>query len=164
MKGIDLILKLQREIRRNHQSRYDHRLHAVLLVMSGMSCMEAGRLLGDSPRALQYWVKRFEEEGLAGLKEKEKPGRPSRLPVELMTKLERIVQGKPSDYGFDGERWSAKFLSEYISRSYGVNLSLRQCQRLLSPNGPLARRLPIGAGMLAQYIMASFAFHLFCFC
>lgn len=52
-----VILVLQDEIRRSRESQYDHRLHAVLLVAQGMSWPEVGRLLGDSPRAVEYWVR-----------------------------------------------------------------------------------------------------------
>jgi len=56
-----IVLGLQDEIRRSEESRYDHRLHGVLLVAQGMSCPEVSRLLGDSPRTVEYWVGRFEE-------------------------------------------------------------------------------------------------------
>ena len=44
-----IILGLQDEIRRSQDSRYDHRLHGVLLVAQGMTCPEVARLLGDAP-------------------------------------------------------------------------------------------------------------------
>ena len=39
---------IQDEIRRNPEARYEHRLHAVLLVSQGMSCVHVARLMGDS--------------------------------------------------------------------------------------------------------------------
>ena len=66
-----IILGLQDEIRRSEESRYDHRLHGVLLVAQGMTSPEAARLLGDAPRTVEYWVHTFEEMGLAGLLEGE---------------------------------------------------------------------------------------------
>ena len=56
-----MVLGLQDEIRRSEESRYDHRLHGVLLVAQGMTCPEVGRLLGDAPRSVEYWVRHFEE-------------------------------------------------------------------------------------------------------
>ena len=41
-----IVLGLQDEIRRSEESRYDHRLHGVLLVTQGMTCLEVSRLLG----------------------------------------------------------------------------------------------------------------------
>jgi transposase len=84
-----LVLGLQDEIRRSHESRYDHRLHGVLLVAQGMTCPEVGRLLGDSTRTVQYWIRRFEQDGLAGLVEGERAGRPRALDE---TALEEIGQ------------------------------------------------------------------------
>ncbi len=74
-----IILGLQDEIRRSEEARYDHRLHGLLLVAQGMSCREVAQLLGDAPRTVAYWVQRFEEEGLAGLLDIPRPGRPGRL-------------------------------------------------------------------------------------
>ena len=74
-----IVLGLQDEIRRSEESRYDHRLHGVLLVAQGMTCPEVAKLLGDAPRSVEYWVRGFEENGLAGLREGERSGRPGRL-------------------------------------------------------------------------------------
>jgi hypothetical protein len=46
---------LQDEIRRSEESRYDHRLHGVLLVAQGLTCPEVASLLGDVPRTVEYW-------------------------------------------------------------------------------------------------------------
>ena len=64
-----IVLGLQDEIRRSEESRYDHRLHGVLLVAQGMTCPEVAHLLGDAPRSVEYWVGRVERDGLAGLLE-----------------------------------------------------------------------------------------------
>lgn len=55
------ILGLHQEIYRSEESRYDHRLHGVLLVAQGMTSSEVARLLGDAPRSVEYWVHRFEQ-------------------------------------------------------------------------------------------------------
>ena len=46
----DIALGLQDEIRRSEESRYDHRLHGVLLVAQGVTCPKAAQLLGDCIR------------------------------------------------------------------------------------------------------------------
>jgi len=60
-----IILGLQDEIRRTEESRYDHRLQGVLLVAHGMTCPQVAALLGDAPRTVEYWIRGFEEKGLA---------------------------------------------------------------------------------------------------
>jgi transposase len=84
------ILGLQQEIQRSEESRYDHRLHGVLLVAQGMTCPEVARLLDDAPRSVEYWVHRYGLHGLAGLTEGERPGRPSRLSESQLKEINRV--------------------------------------------------------------------------
>ena len=46
------------------ESRYDHRLHGLLLVTGGHSCQQVAELFGEDRRTVQRWVKRFESHGL----------------------------------------------------------------------------------------------------
>src|SRR5262250_2790395 len=87
-----IILGLQDEIRRSEESRYDHRLHGVLLVAQGLTCPEVSRLLGDAPRSVEYWVRRFEERGLAGLAEGQRSGRPRRLSEAQLQEVDRVLR------------------------------------------------------------------------
>jgi transposase len=131
----NIVLALQDEIRRSEDSRYDHRLHGILLVAQGMTCPEVGRLLGDAPRSIQYWVQRFENHGLAGLQEGERSGRPRRLDDRQLARVDRVLRQSPQDVGMTTNLWDGKTLSAWIEQQYGVELGVRQCQRLLQQLG-----------------------------
>jgi len=124
------VLSLQQEIQRSEEARYDHRLHGVLLVAQGMTCPEVARLLGDAPRSVEYWVHRYQAQGLAGLTEGERPGRRRRLSEEQIAAINRVVRNKPSDAGMRVNLWDGKTLSAWIQKTYGIQLRVRQCQRL----------------------------------
>jgi transposase len=124
------VIALQQEIQRSEESRYDHRLHGVLLVAQGTTCPEVARLLGDAPRSIEYWVHSFEREGLAGLKEGERTGRPSRLDEKQIAEINRVLRTKPSDAGMKVNLWDGKTLSAWIQKSFKIELGTRQCQRL----------------------------------
>lgn len=124
------ILILQDEIRRSYEARYDHRLHAILMVAQDLSCRQVAQLLGDSPRTVAYWVKRFEAEGLSGLADADRPGRPSKLNEEQVQSIERALRSDPSEYGLTGNLWDGKILSHFIDQQFGIQLGVRQCQRL----------------------------------
>jgi transposase len=124
------IVELQQEIQRSEQSRYDHRLHGVLLVAQGLTCPEVSILLGDAPRTVEYWVRRFDQQGLEGLREGERTGRPTRLSEKQIDELQQALRRKPSDAGMDTNLWDGKTLSALIERKYGLQLGVRQCQRL----------------------------------
>ena len=121
---------LQDEIRRSYEARYDHRLHATLLVAQGLSCRNVSELLGDSPRSVAYWVNRFESEGLAGLVDADRPGRPRRLDEQQIDQVQEALRLSPADYGFTANIWDGKLLSHYISQQFGTSIGVRQCQRL----------------------------------
>ncbi len=131
-----MILALQDEIRRSDESRYDHRLHGVLLVAQGISCREAAGVLGDAPRTVENWVHRFERSGFAGLTEGERPGRPSRLSQEQIAEMETALRQTPRAAGVEGGGvWDGKTLSRYLDQKFGVDLKARQCQRLFRQLG-----------------------------
>jgi len=130
-----VILILQDEIRRSYEARYDHRLHAILMVAQGMSCRKVAELLGDAPRTVAYWVSRFESEGLSGLADTDRPGRPSRLDEQQIKLIEKALRSHPSQYGLTGNLWDGKLLSRFIEQQFGVVFCVRQCQRLFRQLG-----------------------------
>ena len=130
-----VVLGLQDEIRRSEESRYDHRLHGVLLVAQGMSCHLVSELLGDAPRTVAYWVRRFERDGLGGLTEEERPGRPRRLSEDHIQDIDEALRRQPSDFGLTGNLWDGKTLSAYVKSQWDVGLGARQCQRLFRQLG-----------------------------
>jgi len=130
-----MCLALQDEIRRSEESRYDHRLHGVLSVAQGMNYREVARLLGDSARSVQYWVHRFEAEGLSGTAEGERPGRPSRLTEEQLTEISAVLREPPAEVGLAVNLWDGKTLARFIKQRWGIDLGVRQCQRLFRQLG-----------------------------
>jgi transposase len=130
-----MILGLQDEIRRSEESRYDHRLHGVLLVAQGATCPEVSRLLGDAPRTVENWVRRFEAQGLAGLTEGPRSGRPRRLSEAQLREVDGGLRQTPRDLGLAGTLWDGKTLSAWIEQRFQVHLRVRQCQRLFRQRG-----------------------------
>jgi transposase len=124
------VIGLQQEIQRSEESRYDHRLHGVLLVAQGVTCPQVARFLGDAPRTVEYWVRRFEQKGLVGLQEAQRPGRPSRLSAQQIQEVNRVLRAKPSDAGMRVNLWDGKTLSAWIDKQYKIRIGVRQCQRL----------------------------------
>jgi len=128
-------IAIQQEIARSDESRYDHRLHGVLLVASGASCIEVGRTLGEDPRTIQRWVKRFEQHGFAGLRDGERPGRPRALDARQWDRLARELRQDPRDFGHEQTLWDGRLLGLHLKQRYGVALGVRQCQRIFRQMG-----------------------------
>jgi transposase len=130
-----LQLAIRQEIERNEESRYDHRLHGILLVCSGQSCSEVGRLFGEAATTVQRWVSRFERSGFAGLREGERSGRPRSLNTKQWRSLEADLRKSPREFSLGAGLWDGPTLSEHLRRNYHVQLGKRQCQRLFRQMG-----------------------------
>lgn len=142
IKDADIMrIALQQEILRSEESRYDHRLHGVLLVCSGVSCSEVADLFGQGRRSVQYWVKRFEESGFAGLQDRSRPGRPSALDPKKQERISQDLRRSPRAFGYTQNLWDGKLLSHHLNRKYDIHLGVRQCQRLFTQLG-FRRRKP----------------------
>ena len=120
-----------KEIMRSKESRYSHRLHGVLSVCRGLNCYESAAVWGRSPRSLEYWVRKFEEQGLSGLMEMRRMGRPSGLGEDDLLSLRKDLRSDPVLAGYPDRRWTGRLLKEHLGKNYGTRLSVRQCQRLL---------------------------------
>lgn len=136
-------MAVQNEIARSEESRYDHRLHGILLVCQGFSCYEVADILGHSPRTIQYWVQRFEESGFAGLEEKERIGRPTKLDEKMLEQVGKDLRHSPLEFGYSQNLWDGKLLSHHLTTCYGVQIGVRQCQRVFHGLG-FRRRKPRG--------------------
>ncbi len=129
------ISAIQDEISRTQEGRYFHRLHVVLHVLHGASTYKTARFYGHSPRTIQYWVRRLLSHGLAGLWEKNRPGRPSQLPYFNQQKLRNEIRSSPRELGYDQSLWDGLLLSCHLKEHYAIFLGVRQCQRLFHQLG-----------------------------
>ncbi|MEK6672012.1 MAG: helix-turn-helix domain-containing protein, partial [Nitrospirota bacterium] len=134
-------IAVQQEIERSEESRYDHRLHAILMICSGVSCNQVAELFGHSPRTVQYWLHRFEEKGFAGLHDTERPGRPIELDQKQRQTVGTDLRQSPRNLGYAQSLWDGRLLSHHLSKEYRVALGIRQCQRLFHQLG-FRRRKP----------------------
>jgi transposase len=123
-------IAIQQEIGRSEESRYDHRLHGLLLVTAGQSCREVAELFGEDGTTVQRWVRRFEDGGLDALREGERSGRPRTLDAKQWRALQGDLRKTPRDFGLAATLWDGPVLAEHLRRRYAVDLGVRQCQRL----------------------------------
>src|ERR1700744_2188747 len=125
------IKTIRAEFRRSEEARYIHRVHAVLLVLLGLSTVKAGKLLGDPQRTVAHWTIQFQKHGLEGLREAEKSGRPEKLGVEQKKALLDVLAKTPKVSGLDRNSWTGALVSSYLAKHYGLSLTVRQCTRIL---------------------------------
>lgn len=128
-------IAVQQEILRTEEARYDNKLHGILLACSGMTCEEIADVLGRSIRTIQYWIRRFNENGFAGLREVPGRGRKDSLTTEDTEKINADLRKPPEEFDYLQTMWDGKLLSHHINVKYGKEIGVRQCQRLFKKWG-----------------------------
>ena len=134
-------IAIQHEILRSEDSRYDHKLHGVLIVSKGYSCFDVGEMFGHEATTVQRWVNRFNQKGFAGLYEGERTGRPNRIDHKAWEQLARDLRKNPREFEYAQNMWDGKLLSHHLEQQYGIKLGVRQCQRIFKKMG-FRRRKP----------------------
>jgi len=86
---------LRRQARRESDGRVAARLLAVAAVLEGMSRGRAADLGGMDRQTLRDWVHRFNAEGIDGLRDRPRSGRPRLLAEEQYPDLARLIAQGP---------------------------------------------------------------------
>ena len=84
--------ELRREAGRCRDARAARRMLALALVLEGASRAEAARAAGMDRQSLRDWVHRYNAEGLAGLRDRRRPGRRPRLTPAQEAELAAVVE------------------------------------------------------------------------
>jgi transposase len=132
------------------EAKFIFRLCSLKMFLNDPECSteKLGKIMQTSPRAIANWVHNLNETGdIEILRDKEKPGRTPKLTQENLQDLKDRIQKHPNESGVDANLWDGKSLSHYIKKRFGVELQLRQCQRLFKKLGfSLKRGRTIVAG------------------
>jgi len=90
--------------------RDSKRARLMLLLAQGLGQVEVSRRTGASPSSVNKWSQRFRRDGLAGLADRPRPGRPPTIPEEKVAQvIEMAGQRRP-----DRSVWSTRSLAEEV--------------------------------------------------
>jgi transposase len=122
---------LRQAARRSKDPAQSRRLLALALVLEGQTRTTAAHAAGMDRQTLRDWVIRYNEDGIDGLCDRPRSGRPPRLSAAQLAELAQLVEAGP-DVGVDGVvRWRCVDLQAQIATRFAVKLSARQVERIL---------------------------------
>jgi transposase len=124
-------VELRALARRERDGRVGARLLALANALDGMSWDEAARAAGMDRQTLRDWVHRYNAEGVAGLRDRPRPGRPCALDEGRQAALKALVLRGPN-LGRDGcVAWRARDLCALVEERFGVRYGESGMLRLL---------------------------------
>lgn len=116
------------------------RIASILLLLEGWKSTRIAELFGLTRWGVVKWIQRVNEEGVLGLEEKKRPGRPCRLNPQVQKDLEQALEKDPRMLGLKRNRWDGIMVVEYLDRVHGIKLKVRQAQRWIRLLGFSLRR------------------------
>jgi transposase len=117
--------------RRERDGRVSARLLALAGALDGMSREAAARAAAMDRQTLRDWVHRYNAEGVAGLRDRPRAGRPCRLDQGRQAALKALVLRGPRLERDGCVAWRARDLRDLVERRFGVGYSESGMLRLL---------------------------------
>jgi transposase len=126
----DSIKRLKRDMRLKANVDARDRIHAVILAMKGHTVRDIGERLAYAPSWVNKWVRRYSEEGWAGLWDRSRSGQPQKLTAEQQEELEKIISRGPLPEE-NLSRYRAKDLKKILKVKFKADYSLSGVKALI---------------------------------
>jgi len=120
---------------RRAEKRLVERAAIVLRRAAGEKSVKIAQELGLETDSITRWVKRFNESGLDGLKDREGRGRKPNYSEAERGQMLLIAQTKPEQFGLAFGYWSLNRLRNYLNDASGLGVSRAQLARILEAEG-----------------------------
>ncbi len=132
------------------------RLRAWELKQQGWRQRDIAAALGVTEGAVSQWMSRGRQGGIAGLRHRPPPGPSSRLTAEQLAELPILLARGAEAFGFRGQVWTARRVTDVIRREFGVQYHINHVGNLLraagwTPQKPLRRATQRNEGAIKQW-------------
>lgn len=112
-------------------------LHSLHL---GYAPEEIARIQDLSLATVYNHFNRFKAEGMVGLADKPKQGRPPKANADYRQRLLGLIESNPEDLGLGFAVWTLPSLQEYMRRETGIKISQNRLAEVLQEEGYVYRR------------------------
>jgi putative transposase len=111
------------------------RLYAVYQVSLGKSSRQLEELYNTSFKQIRNWVNNFDNNGIEGLRDKKRSGRPARLNSGQMLQLQKNLLATPDIFGYNTSTWTGPIVCDHIKKTFQVEYKQAQIYNLLHELG-----------------------------
>ena len=103
----------------------------LLSVEQQYQAQEIAAIVRESHQTVLRWLKRFQAEGVDGLSDAPRSGRPARTTAAYREQLVTAVRQRPRSLGLEYSLWTCQRLAEYLAEQTGIRVSADTIERLL---------------------------------
>jgi transposase len=124
--------ELDQLYRTTKDPRLRTRAQMVLLAgEQGQSVPEIARIVREVETTVLRWLKRYPAEGVEGLKDTPRPGRPVEVTQAYRAELRAAVRRRPRSLELPYSVWTLQRLSDYLAEKTGLRVSTETVRREL---------------------------------
>ena len=125
------LIRLSKEAERDGAYRVAKRLRAVVLNSEGRTSGQLANILKAPRSKVSEWLQRYQIQGIQGLLEGYRSGRPSELTEEQQQQLGDILDSGPVAYGLDSGIWTSPMISWVIEEEFDIHYHPGHVRKLL---------------------------------
>ena len=134
------LLTIEQAIKSHTDLRVRQRAQIIRLLHKGYSPTEIGELLSINMVSVYGWHKRWRTEGIAGLEERPRSGRPKVGDETYRQKLEEVIATDPSELGYGFTVWDSARLMAHLEKETGIRMCERTFRNILAEQEYVYRR------------------------
>ena len=127
----DALPTLEAMLKQTKEARLFRRVQAVREVVAGHHINAVSATFHFTNSALRKWVQRFAQEGLQGLRDRPRPGRPRKVTCALAQHLNHLVDQDPLQHGAGSSQWSCRELATVLAAQTGIQLGRESVRCIL---------------------------------
>jgi transposase len=125
------LTRLSKEADRDGAYRVAKRLRAVVMNSEGHTSGELAQILQAPRSKVSEWLQHYQTDGIDGLLEGVRSGRPSELTEKQQQQLGDILDSGPVAYGLDSGIWTSPMIAWVIEEEFGVQYHPGHVRKLL---------------------------------
>jgi transposase len=115
--------ELQELYRTTKDVRLRTRSQMILLAAEqGMTAPAIAQIVRESDQTVRNWFKRYQAEGMEGLKDAPMPGAPRKVTPEYVKQLVEVVRLRPRSLGLPFSMWTLARLADYLAEQTGIRV------------------------------------------
>lgn len=110
------------------------RTRAQMVLLSaeqGLKVPQIAVIVRESEATVLRWLKRYRAEGLEGLQDAPRPGRPAEVTAGYRAELLAAVRRRPRSLGLPFSLWTLQRLVDYLAEHTGIRVSDETVRRAL---------------------------------
>lgn len=106
----------------------------------GLRVPQIAAIVRESEATVLRWRKRYRAEGIEGLQDAPRPGRPSEITATSRAAVLAAVRRRPRSLGLPFSVWTLQRLADYLAERTGLRVSDETVRRALKDEGLVRRR------------------------